>query len=174
MCGKGGEGSSTGWERCARVSLGTLCARVCLGVCTRGKGFRLSGASAALTTPFASAASMSFFSDPDPPWKTKKKGLASAGFPSFSARYFWKLPSSSGCSLTLPALYTPCTLPKAAAMVNMGEMGESASQTGGRGRERGGVFRRGEGVCAMVNRERARPRLGQTGRRCGEVFECCG
>ena len=47
--------------------------------------------------------SMSFFSEPEPPWKTKKRGLEPSARPSFSEAFFWNECSSSGWSLTLPA-----------------------------------------------------------------------
>jgi hypothetical protein len=59
---------------------------------------------------------MSSRDEPEPPWKTKKAGFLLAP-PSFSEMYFCELWRITGCRSILPA-YTPCTLPKAAAMVN--------------------------------------------------------
>jgi len=55
--------------------------------------------------------------------KDKEKRIFS--WPIFWSANFWKLANYSGCNFTLPALHTPWTLLKAAAMVNFSEMGES-------------------------------------------------
>mmetsp|Transcript_30411 Transcript_30411/g.59404 ORF Transcript_30411/g.59404 Transcript_30411/m.59404 type:complete len:202 (-) Transcript_30411:450-1055(-) len=82
-----------------------------------------------LMTPFLRASSILSFSEPDPPWNTKLTGLSSLHL-SCSLMYSCALPRISGRSTTLPALYTPCTLPKAAAMVNWASLtAESALTT---------------------------------------------
>mmetsp|Transcript_16698 Transcript_16698/g.38209 ORF Transcript_16698/g.38209 Transcript_16698/m.38209 type:complete len:208 (-) Transcript_16698:340-963(-) len=59
---------------------------------------------------------MSSCDEPEPPWKTKKRGSL-LSLPISSLMYFCVLCRISGRSSTLPGAYTPCTLPKAAAMV---------------------------------------------------------
>jgi len=62
---------------------------------------------------------MSLMSEPEPPWKTNEHGFDPAGMPSCCEMYCCELRRIFGSSLTLPGAYTPCTLPKAAAMVNI-------------------------------------------------------
>merc|ERR1711972_970009 len=71
-----------------------------------------------LITPALIAYWMSSVEEPEPPWKTKDTGLLLSQ-PSFSLMYFCVLCRISGCKDTLPGAYTPCTLPKAAATVNL-------------------------------------------------------
>ena len=72
------------------------------------------------------AVEISSLVDPDPPCITRKMGLSRSD-PIFSLVYNWWLRSFSGERLTLPGLYTPCTLPKAAAMENMGPILDNSS-----------------------------------------------
>src|SRR6266567_2215578 len=58
------------------------------------------------------ASLISSSADPEPPWKTRSKGLS---LPYFWPTASWMSFSTDGRSLTWPGLYTPCTLPNVAA-----------------------------------------------------------
>src|ERR1700761_2476060 len=65
------------------------------------------------------ASRISSWLEPEPPWNTKLIGFSTERLNLFFT-YSCELCRIFGCNFTLPGLYTPCTLPKAAATVKRG------------------------------------------------------
>ena len=77
------------------------------------------------TTPYDIASRISSRVEPEPPWNTRSRALCPKLY--FLETYSCESLNILGVSFTLPGLYTPCTLPKAAAIVNCELTFESSS-----------------------------------------------
>jgi len=73
-----------------------------------------------LMVPYPMASRISSKELPLPPWNTNSTGSGAVW--KVSSMCFWQSFKMLGRNSTLPGLYTPCTLPNAAATVKLGEM----------------------------------------------------